>query len=407
MIGGECLTLSKKIILFFAIICLFSLVAVNDAESQFSGIIFINADGSVSGTSTIQRNGNLYHLTGNIYDSPLVVLCNNIVLDGEGFVLRGAGGWGIPGLAGRETTAAINLTCTNVTVRDFNIKGWAVGILGTYNGNTISNNTITGTERAIAIYADNYNTTGNYLANSIYGVRIQGNNNRISQNQIANNYGGIMISFSLGTVITENSIANNSTAVNVDSSVFEIYHNNFINSANTTIVLTTSDAIHFGGGTMPTWDNGEEGNYWSDYTTRYPNATEIDHTGIGNIPYVVRTNPNVVDRYPLLAPANISEVIVELPSPNPSTAATPSLTPNASPTPAPPSNAATPIQTNQQTTPTHTAAASPTQTPQTQTQSLPQQAALGAGVAAAIGAVIAIVLLVKKREKQKQTSLSF
>ena len=365
------------------------MVAVNDAESQFSGIIFINADGSVSGTSTIQRNGNLYHLTGNIYDSPLVVLCNNIVLDGEGFVLRGAGGWGIPGLAGRETTAAINLTCTNVTVRDFNIKGWAVGILGTYNGNTISNNTITGTERAIAIYADNYNTTGNYLANSIYGVRIQGNNNRISQNQIANNYGGIMISFSSGTVITENSIANNSTAVNVDSSVFEIYHNNFINSANTTIVLTTSDAIHFGGGTMPTWDNGEEGNYWSDYTTRYPNATEIDHTGIGNIPYVVRTNPNVVDRFPLLAPVNVS--MADL---NPSPAPAPIPTEPASPTPTT-TPAASPTPT-QEPLPTRTATASPTQSP---TQGISETQALLAIAAVALVVVLAAVVVVLRKRR--------
>ena len=391
---------SKRIVLFFAFICLVSLIAVNDAESQSAGTIFINADGSVSGTSTIQRNGNLYHLTSNIYDSSIVVLCNNIVLDGAGFVLQGAGGWA-PGVPGAEATSAINLTCSNVTVRNFNIVGWEVGVLGAYNGNTIFNNTITGTERAIAIYADNYNVTRNHLANSIYGVRIQGNNNRISQNQIVNNYGGIMISYSSGTVITENSIANNSTAVNVDSSVFEIYHNNFINSANTTIVLTTSDAIHFGGGTMPTWDNGEEGNYWSDYTTKYPNVTEIDHTGIGNTPYVVRTSPNVVDRFPLLAPVNVS--MADL---NPSPAPAPIPTEPASPTPTT-TPAASPMPTPiQEPLPTRTATASPTQTPQTQTQSLPRQAALVVEFAATIGAVVAIVLFFKKR-KQNQTSFSF
>lgn len=87
--------------------------------------------------------------------------------------------------------------------------------------------------------------------------------------------------------------------------------------------------------------------------------------------------------------------------------------PTAEPTPAlTPSSTSQPSQTMEPTAsltppPSQTPTASPTQTPQTQTQSLPQQAALGAGFAAAIGAVIAIVLLVKKREKQKQTSLPF
>ena len=292
------MNMNKKVVLVCVFVCLFSLVAVPSVKSQLTRVIFINADGSVSGTSTIQRNGNLYRLTGNLNDYPIVVLCNNIVLDGEGFVLQGAGGWA-PGVTGTEAASAINLTCSNVTVRNFNILGWEVGVLGAWNGNTISNNNITGTgniienERAIAIYADNYNVTGNYLANSIYGVRIKGNNNHILQNQIVNNYGGILISSSSGTVITENNFANNGVAFNVDDSIFEIYHNNFINNANTRIVTTTSDALGFGGGTMPTWDNGEEGNYWSDYTTKYPNAAEIDHTGIGNTPYLIRVDPTV------------------------------------------------------------------------------------------------------------------
>jgi hypothetical protein len=331
------LNINGKAVLICILVCLISLVVVHGVQSQSTGAVFINEDGSVSGTSNIQRDGNLYRLTGNLYDSPIVVLRNNIVLDGEGFVLQGAGGWGTPGVSGLEATSAINLTCSNVTVCNFSIFGWEVGILGSYNGNTITNNNITATERAVAIYADNYIVTGNYLANSIRGVRIQGNNISIQQNQIVNNYDGFLISSSSGVIITANNIANNNIAVNTDNmppSSFQIYLNNFINGANATIVTTTSDAFPGwpNGGTLPPWDNGTTGNYWSDYATKYPNATEIGNTGIGDTPYLIRVNPTVIDRYPLIKPITIQNITLPSPSPTLSPTVTTTPSPSSSPT---------------------------------------------------------------------------
>jgi hypothetical protein len=327
--------MNKNVVPICVFVCLVSLIAsVSSVKSQSAGAIFINSDGSVSGTTSIQRDGNLYRLTANLYNSPVVVLRNNIVIDGEGFVLQGAGGWGTPGVAGIEATSGINLTCTNVTVRNFNIWGWEVGILGAYNSNTISNCNITETELAIAIYANNYNVTGNYLKNSIYGIRIKGNYNSISENQITNNYGGFLISSSFGIVIVENNIANNTEMINVDyNSGFEVYHNNFINGENTRIASTISDAFPGfpSGGTMPPWDNGSEGNYWSDYATKYPSATEIDHTGIGDTPYLIRVNPTVIDRYPLITPVTIQNITIASPTQTP----TPSPTPTPQPKPFP------------------------------------------------------------------------
>jgi parallel beta-helix repeat protein len=323
----------------FVFVCLVSLAGMPSVKSQSAGAIFINSDGSVSGATNIQRDGNLYRLTANLYDSPIVVLRNNIVIDGEGFVLQGAGGWGPPGVAGLEATSAINLTCSNVTVRNFIINGWEVGILGSYNGNTITNNNITATERATAIYADNYNVTGNYLANSIYGVRIQVNNNSIQQNQIVNNYYGFLISYSSGVTIAGNNIANNNIAVNTDNmppSNFQIYLNNFIIGANATIVSVTSDALGFGGGgTLSPWDNGTIGNYWSDYTTKYSNATEIDHTGIGDTPYLIRVNPTIIDRYPLITPVSVQSITLPSSSSSPSQTTSPSSMPSPSPASSP------------------------------------------------------------------------
>jgi hypothetical protein len=53
-------------------------------------------------------------------------------------------------------------------------------------------------------------------------------------------------------------------------------------------------------------------NYWSDYSTKYPNATEVGQSGVGNQPYVYYslpdgTNGTIVyqDNYPLMKPVTI------------------------------------------------------------------------------------------------------
>jgi hypothetical protein len=52
-------------------------------------------------------------------------------------------------------------------------------------------------------------------------------------------------------------------------------------------------------------------NYWSDYLTKYPNATEADHSGVGNQPYVYSTAQNGTqtiyyqDNHPLMKPVTI------------------------------------------------------------------------------------------------------
>jgi hypothetical protein len=56
-------------------------------------------------------------------------------------------------------------------------------------------------------------------------------------------------------------------------------------------------------GSIPTispagqWDNGAVGNYWSDYTTLYPRASEISNSGIGDTPYVIVSSISYSDDY--------------------------------------------------------------------------------------------------------------
>lgn len=312
---------------------LFCSIQTQFVKAQLPALIYIKTDGSVDpATAPIQQVGNTYKLTNNIYNTSLVILKNNILLDGQGFMLG----------SGKSTSsqAAINLTCTNVVVTNFHIASWQVGVLGVFDGNTIIGNNFTNNGYDVAIYANNYKVTRNYLSSE----RIVGNNNVISQNEISvgDYVSAFWISSSSGTIIEANDITltkETHSFISTDNGNFQVYHNNFLNIEKNTggclLFIIPPRPLLNTNITPPPWDNGypSGGNYWSDYTSsrypdyagRYTNATEIDNSGIGNTPYVSITAPTgVIDRYPLMTPYNFSKPIM-LSQPNPSP--TPSLTP--------------------------------------------------------------------------------
>ena len=90
-----------------------------------------------------------------------------------------------------------------------------------------------------------------------------------------------------------------------------VYSNNMID--NTQQVQVDNEAYntypsYSGNGTSEvSWDNGTIGNYWSDYLSKYPNATEVDHSGVGNVSYVI--NRNNLDIYPLMSPINLASPV--------------------------------------------------------------------------------------------------
>jgi len=109
------------------------LVAAEPAVAQFSGnspvdlSVTIASDGTVEGTCSIRRDGNLYTLTGNIdasrdagnVNAGIRVLKDDIVIDGAGYSIT-AYGYVQKGvdLDGRK----------NVTVKNLNINGFVHGI---------------------------------------------------------------------------------------------------------------------------------------------------------------------------------------------------------------------------------------------------------------------------------------
>jgi hypothetical protein len=178
-----------------------------------------------------------------------------------------------------------------------------------------------------------------------------------------------------------------------------VYDNNFINNYQQ---IGSPDLIV---GPNPTtnasWFKDTRGNYWNDYLSRYPNASEVDSSGIGDTPYVIDTGN--IDPYPLMAPYDASNLTIQLP-----TWADPSLLtwlPTASfpPQPSPTSPPATPPP-SPTPSPTPTPSESPTPSPEATPPNKEHETPLTNSVAVVSGALVTAVgvglfLYIKKRKR--------
>ena len=288
------------------------------AQSRFD--ITINSDGSVSPSyAPIQQTSNTYLLTSGISGS-ITVEASNIVLDGNGYSIAG---W----LALASFNPTINLpssanvsSVSNVVIEGLMVTGSGhvnLGLFGSYvctyymdfsiitidaSSITLFNNTVKDTQRpydsvAISLMGGGSNVVrGNNIIDNTGGVSFaNSNNNLVFGNNIIGNAGPTAMCGSYGISFFGSS--NNNI----------IYANNFIDNKNSAwsndyYALTCHN----------TWDNGTEGNFWSDY-----NGTDANKAVIGDTPYTV--NNQNVDRYPLMHPisnAVATEYLMETRSPD-------------------------------------------------------------------------------------------
>jgi nitrous oxidase accessory protein len=195
---------------------------------------------------------------------------------------------------------------SNQTVSSNVIQGSTIGgILTGHSYNTsICDNIITDvSDYGIAVSSSSDNVIyKNVVSNTPKGIHIGSlGNSTICLNNITENESGISIFHSSNNTILGNIISNNNVGINFTESETTnttIYKNDFINN--------TKQVSHFANDTIAIWDNGVEGNYWSDYT-----GTDSDGNGIGDTAYVI--NENNHDNYPLVEPVDM-ETIPESPS---------------------------------------------------------------------------------------------
>jgi hypothetical protein len=183
-------------------------------------------------------------------------------------------------------------------------------------GNHVAKNSGIG---GIYISSDETIVAKNFVDHSNIGIKVGGSDNIICANNVTNNKVGLVADSRIynywkGAVTDSegsnnfyaNYVANNVVGADIDqysdnnvTSIF--YHNNFVDN---TFQVETADYDDAYGN--DSFDNGEEGNYWSDYT-----GTEVDGDGIGDTPYVIDANRQ--DRFPLMTPFDVSSETVELP----------------------------------------------------------------------------------------------
>jgi hypothetical protein len=244
------------------------------AQEQLN--LTIKPDGSVSPyTNLLERIGTKYTFKDDLFGT-ITVQTGGITIDGAGHTLQGRGGRSLY-LVGPDASHA---DCRGVLVKNLRICSAELFSVG----------------------ASNNSFLGNYLDNA--GIHLMGSAN------------------SIGNLITHNTFRDASIFVDYNRYGLDVItKNNFFNSF---IFVDLSDA--------PIADK----NYWSNYTTKYPNAKELE--GIWGTPYV-NDNPlgsnTSIDYHPLVNPITDFE-IPSFSNPNltPMPTSTPTLTiPTATPVP--------------------------------------------------------------------------
>ena len=257
-----------------------SSLTVLDVKGKEPLNLTIKADGSIEPeTNLLEKNGTIYTFKGDIFGT-IWLHRGSLTIDGLGY-----------SLIGRGLYNEIGLSLSGPDLSSRRCRGVLVKNLRLYNSSVY---TVGGSHNSFI---------GNYFDKS--GIHVMGSENY------------------LGDLIEHNTF--------IDSTIFVDYNrygidvitgNNFYNSY---VMYGLSD------------EPIVEKNYWSNYTAKYPDAKELNSSGIWDTPYV-NDDPSDsifsgIDNYPLVNPVTGFEIAdfnipVSIPTPSPS----PTLKPEPFPT---------------------------------------------------------------------------
>jgi len=234
------------------------------------------SDGAGSGISLSQSNGN-------------DIRYNTITNNTNGISLQSSSGNTISDNMVMHNEYGISLqSSSGNTISDNMVMHNEYGIsLQSSSGNTISDNMVMHNEYGISLQSSSGNTiSDNIVTHNNHGIipTVSDNNVVSSNNVFSNRFEGMFFSFSYNNMVLENTMTNNSWGIFLFASGNNtIYHNNF---NNTNQVGWEGDEQNF-------WDNGVEGNYWTNYT-----GVDNDPDGIGDTQHII--NDKNIDNHPLM-----------------------------------------------------------------------------------------------------------
>jgi nitrous oxidase accessory protein len=249
------------------------------------------------------------------------------------------------GFTVRNGICGVNLTASSCTVSENIFYNNSFGIAldsainNTINGNVLINNTRLAIGNGILLNdrSSQNSISGNTIINSGEAVYVlNSDNNTVAQNSMFDNYrtgvclmkgaisadhnriydnviiGGAVYAIDLYSakqnVIFNNTLKNNGQGFEIENSKNNtFYRNNIIDSWKGMYLLGSRNNTFYqnniidnyiqisGDNSVSTWDNGFDGNYWSDYT-----GTDANHDGIGDTSHFLCSNNT--DDYPLMKP---------------------------------------------------------------------------------------------------------
>lgn len=326
-------------------------------------VITISSNGSIQSSlspSPIVNEGKMYVVNENISGYGIDIQCSNILLLGEGNTLQAT--------AEYNTNSGITIEGSGVTVENVTIIQYYVGIDIKGSSNKISGNIISAYDNGINVEGQyniitenqisncggsgielsnsmnniNANTincnngccitvdsggssntiSGNLLISGTFDIEMYGNSNNVVGNTLTGgSHGIIFYDPANANTIDKNDIISNYEGIGLDEQINTFFLNNLINNTYDVRLHIFSDP--YAPYSMNVFDNGSVGNYWGDYTAKYPNAIETGNTGIYNTPYVI--DGNITDKYPLTTPYIVGSTgaqISTLSSPNPTSTPT-------------------------------------------------------------------------------------
>ncbi len=291
-----------------------TLVFTIQPTKGWAGTVYIRADGRIDPSDAPVSTSDYvrYTLTDNITSSDygIIIERDDIIVDGNGYTLQGS----------KFRAGFLLSEIDNVTIKNTNVKGFISGIwLQQSSNNRIFRNNITANKNdgiwLMTFCSNNTISENNITANNQTGIHIYfSSNNVIDRNNVGSTpMEGISVWSSSNNTISRNNITDNGIGVsfysfssNYSSSGNRFRHNNFINN-------TGWQAYNCGPSNA--WDNDypSGGNYWSDYSDKFPsvkdqyrgeNQDTPGSDGIWDDPYPIGCviASADLDRYPLVNP---------------------------------------------------------------------------------------------------------